>query len=221
MTGNFWTTIDEVIVISLQRRTDRLENFMKAVSSLGKQPIVFPAFDNRLYNLSSAGGETLHMGPGFIGCYLSHLAVIKYCIAKNHQRVMVFEDDALLLDDFNERIEQLINKLPEGWQMAYMHYGASNKEQLASSKYCVAEEVFRSNYIGSTAGYILNATGFLKLHNVLDKAIQGHIDHAIADYNVAHDDFYSYYFSPSLIEVNTSLGTDIQQNINKHYEQHS
>ena len=208
MSSTFIDTVNEIIVIHLPQRKDRLESFEANSNNLCKPFTVFPSFDNKLTQLGDSANTHVWMGFGYIGCYLSHLAVIKYCLAKKLDRVMIFEDDVIVPPGFNRRLDMLTAGLVTDWDMIYLHYGASNVDGKNSFKYQVGDEIYRANYIGSTAGYMLNASGIEKLHAILQRKITKHIDHTIADYMSGNDDFLAYYFSPSPVEIHPDMGTD-------------
>jgi GR25 family glycosyltransferase involved in LPS biosynthesis len=56
---------------------------------------------------------------GFIGCGLCHLEILKVAQAQN-QNILIFEDDALLINDYTNIIQNAINELPENWDMLYL-----------------------------------------------------------------------------------------------------
>jgi GR25 family glycosyltransferase involved in LPS biosynthesis len=97
---------DKVIVINLDRRTDRMEKLDLQLKELGIQYKRFSAVD----------AIKLNIDPIIAGLR-SHLQVIKDNIGK---RVLVLEDDAYFVDNFNEKFEKVMQTLPEDWDIFYL-----------------------------------------------------------------------------------------------------
>lgn len=97
---------DKVIVINLDRRTDRME---KLVPQLEKLDIQYEKF-------SAVDGKQLGVDPIVAGLQ-SHLQVMKQITG---QRVLILEDDAQFVEDFNEKFEKVMQTLPEDWDIFYL-----------------------------------------------------------------------------------------------------
>jgi GR25 family glycosyltransferase involved in LPS biosynthesis len=57
---------------------------------------------------------------GQIGCLKSHCAVIKDALEKEYEQILIFEDDVVLCDDFNERLVFCTKHLPADWCSLYL-----------------------------------------------------------------------------------------------------
>ena len=97
---------DKVIVINLDRRTDRME---KLAPQLEKLDIQYERF-------SAVDGKQLGIDPIVAGLQ-SHLQVMKQIAG---QRVLLLEDDAQFVEDFNEKFEKVMQTLPEDWDIFYL-----------------------------------------------------------------------------------------------------
>lgn len=97
---------DKVIVINLDRRTDRME---KLAPQLEKLDIQYERF-------SAVDGKQLGIDPIVAGLQ-SHLQVMKQIAG---QKVLILEDDAQFVEDFNEKFEKVIQTLPEDWDIFYL-----------------------------------------------------------------------------------------------------
>ncbi len=97
---------DKVIVINLDRRTDRMD---KLVPQLQKLDIQYKRF-------SAVDAKKLDIDPIVAGLQ-SHIQVMKQIAG---QRVLILEDDALFVDDFNEKFEKVMQTLPEDWDIFYL-----------------------------------------------------------------------------------------------------
>jgi GR25 family glycosyltransferase involved in LPS biosynthesis len=97
---------DKVIVINLDRRTDRMD---KLAPQLEKLDIQYERF-------SAVDGKKLDIDPIVAGLR-SHLQVMKQIAG---QRVLILEDDAQFVEDFNEKFEKVMQTLPEDWDIFYL-----------------------------------------------------------------------------------------------------
>jgi len=97
---------DKIIVINLDRRVDRLEKIDSQLKELGIHYERFSAVD----------GKKLDIDPVTAGT-MSHLQVMKQVAG---QRVLILEDDAQFVDNFNEKFEKVIQTLPEDWDIFYL-----------------------------------------------------------------------------------------------------
>lgn len=95
---------DKVVVINLDKRTDRLEKITKQLDDLGITFERFSAIDGTGKNPIIAGRD-------------SHLQVWRENLGK---KVLVLEDDAYFVDNFQERFEQIIQTLPDNWDVFYL-----------------------------------------------------------------------------------------------------
>lgn len=97
---------DKVIVINLDRRNDRMEKLDPQLKELDIQYKRFSAVD----------GKKLDIDPIVAGLR-SHLQVMKQIAG---QRVLILEDDAHFVENFNEKFEKVMQTLPEDWDIFYL-----------------------------------------------------------------------------------------------------
>jgi len=97
---------DSVVVINLDKRTDRLEKISKQLDELG---IVFERF-------SAIDGKAEGIDPIVAGT-MSHTQVWKKYQGK---KILVLEDDALFVDNFNEKFAEVMQTLPSDWDIFYL-----------------------------------------------------------------------------------------------------
>jgi len=57
---------------------------------------------------------------GEFGCAMSHYTIIKTALLEGYDEVLIFEDDVLLIRNFNEHFAKAYNDLPQGWGCALL-----------------------------------------------------------------------------------------------------
>jgi GR25 family glycosyltransferase involved in LPS biosynthesis len=97
---------DSVVVINLDRREDRLEKISTQLDNLG---ITFERF-------SAIDGKAEGIDPIVAGT-MSHTQVWKKYQGK---KILILEDDALFVDNFNEKFTEVMQTLPSDWDIFYL-----------------------------------------------------------------------------------------------------
>lgn len=97
---------DKVVVINLDRRTDRMEQLVPQLEKLGIQYERHSAVD----------GKELGINPIFAGT-MSHVEVLKN---NRDSKILVLEDDAQFVDKFNEKFEEVMQTLPNDSDIFYL-----------------------------------------------------------------------------------------------------
>lgn len=100
---------DRIVVINLDSRPDRMEAFDEQAKKYAFEYIRFSAFPAELPKF-----------PPAWACKQSHQTVIKQAVDDNVGRLLVFEDDALFVEDFNNKLREIYKELPEDWDMFYL-----------------------------------------------------------------------------------------------------
>jgi len=97
---------DKVILINLDRREDRLEKLSTQLNNLG---ITFTRF-------SAIDGKAEGIDPIVAGT-MSHTKVWEENLGK---KILILEDDAEFVDNFNEKFAEVIQTLPTNWDVFYL-----------------------------------------------------------------------------------------------------
>jgi tetratricopeptide (TPR) repeat protein len=124
-------------VISLARRPDRRERFLRWNTGKGVEMTVFDAVDGRTLDkaaLLRAGiidDLNLNFTMGFLGSAMSHRALWEKCIALG-QPILVFEDDVFLPDTLGDWIEPVLQELAGGCDIVFLGY---NRDAILSVGY--------------------------------------------------------------------------------------
>jgi len=127
--SRFWETVDAVLVINLDHRTDRWESFVATSAA------VIPAA--KLVRISAVLGASL---PGYgekpwfrgrkrdttwaarAGCTLSHRRAMETARRHGWRRVLVLEDDVDLQGAFPDSLGAVLADPAAEWQVAYLGY---------------------------------------------------------------------------------------------------
>ena len=116
---------DEIYVLNLKRRTDRLNLTKKRLqfSEIEKYTI-FDAVDgsvmNRIWEIFNK--ENHHFkNSNYLACAISHLAIYKDAISKGHSRILILEDDNRIHHKANQILNNKKEFIPE-WDLLYLGF---------------------------------------------------------------------------------------------------
>jgi glycosyl transferase family 25 len=126
--------VDAVFVLSVRSFTDRIAHIR---AELARHRIAFEfVFD---YDANAIQAELIDrmfapsdMKPSHQSLVLKHVRTWQLAVERNLRRVLVFEDDAELADDFHARLAEALaeaDRLPPGW-MIYL--GRGNNQHIGS-----------------------------------------------------------------------------------------
>jgi hypothetical protein len=167
---------DAVYVISLPSRKERLDLFFRDLPNpwiLGDIKI-FTAIDGYGCKIP----RSWKSGKGAWGCYQSHLKILKDCTSLNLNNVLIFEDDAIFVDNFNNLAIDLLNSLPQDWKMLYL-----GGQHLRMPKQVIINDCLSiGTNINRTHAYAINHKNTIEdiiswLENLQDWKRSHHIDH--------------------------------------------
>ena len=166
---------DRVVVINVERRSDRLKEFDDEAKRIGFEYEVHKAID----------GKFMGMDPIVAG-RLSHIEVLR--TIKPGEMVLICEDDALFADDFNDRFDEYMADLPKDWDIFYL--GALKNETKPVNDHWVRQVVSTG-----TQAYCINPVKvdlFIHIAREFDKWID-------VAYRVWADRTNAYITHPNLV----------------------
>ena len=70
-------------------------------------------------------GRTFPMTEAECGCWISHVRCIEFAVDNKLDKFLVFEDDAILDNNFMSTLMLSINDLPDGWDFLSLYSDAS------------------------------------------------------------------------------------------------
>ena len=148
--------VDKVIVMNLERRTDRLKHCKEQAKKFNFQFDTFISTDALLIN---EGDIPKHLRPGEYGLILTYLNVLNHCIASDLDSVLIMEDDFEFCYGLENRIDE-ISEIPEDWDLIYLganhfHLGAgaippikiSENVLKLKSSFCAHAIIFKKHMI--------------------------------------------------------------------------
>jgi glycosyl transferase family 25 len=141
---------DRVYCVNLERRKDRLDNFIKQVEkyNLGEFER-FKAFDGKEIDMSKYNTT---LKPGELGLILSNLEIIKIAKEQNLKNILIIEDDCEFTDEVL-KIQEYFELLPNNWDMLYMggnhntHMGI-NPPQKINEKITKLHNTYSTHFVG-------------------------------------------------------------------------
>jgi len=154
-------------VISLADRKDRLQTFRENNEKKTKLKInKFDAVNG--YNLTCTNellklfeDNDFKMRAGVVGCALSHLQLYINLAESDEDAYVIFEDDAILLEDFDSKLDYALSKATE-FDVMYLGHHPKNKDRmernlrhlLPKTKAYNSEQSFKKS-IGGLFSYVI------------------------------------------------------------------
>ncbi len=203
-------------VIHMKNSNNKYNNIIKNQKKLKKSINIYNAVigkDIDLNNLSTIDPRInfnfTYNYIGEVGCYLSHMLLIKSLINSNNKYTVIFEDDLDILDDnLNDKINEIINKLDSDFDIIYLGNLNNNYyERIIDNKYTIN----KLDFLWGTHAYIINNKNAKKIYeSLLD--INVAIDNKFKN-NISNDIIKAYVIYPILVDQNTDeLKSDIRPN---------
>jgi GR25 family glycosyltransferase involved in LPS biosynthesis len=104
---------DKVYCLNLDRRPDRKAKCVEIFDKLGIEVEFFSAIDKEKIE------NTSRITTGQLACLSSHYNIIRKAKKYNQKRILIFEDDVIFSDKFNEVFSENIENVPDDWKMLY------------------------------------------------------------------------------------------------------
>lgn len=187
-----------VIVINLDRDQLRMAHMRRELERAGLAFERFPAVcgDCLPRDLAAFFDDDSNLSPGEIGCYASHLAIMqKIARGELSSPQLVLEDDVGLAPDFAEALDEMMARLPEGWDIVRLSYHTKLIARPVASLSRDRELVRYSRVPTTTGAYLISASGAQKFLQQRTRAAP--VDHDLRD--VWEWDLDTYGVNPPLV----------------------
>jgi glycosyl transferase family 25 len=141
--GDINTLFRYKVCINLDRRPDRWKKMEAGFAHHGITSVVrHPALDGLKVSIPSTWSYT----PGAYGCLQSHLEVLRVAREKGWPNILIFEDDCVFDQEFNQKFADYIEQVPGDWDMLLLGGGHHEKPDQVSD-----------NLVKSRGTYFLHA----------------------------------------------------------------
>ena len=159
-------------VIHIKSYTSRLNNILENKKKLGYPINIFDGVIGKEVDINNLELFDPNINFNFkytyineIGCYLSHLMLIKSILNKNTGYTVVFEDDFIIIDDnLNKSITDIINKMPNDFDIIVLgNLNNNHDENLIDNIYFIDKK----EYLWGTHAYLINNKNAQKIYNKL------------------------------------------------------
>lgn len=218
--------VDEIYVVNLSHRTDRLEQFWSNQPYLKGVCKRLDAVNGRKIELDK---EICHLfrnndfkwKKSVMGCAMSHYEMWKQFAKQNEKLILVLEDDALLTADFTSKWNSTLDLMPK--DVDFLYIGGvlpPNKPGLPMVTEAVNSAFARvrvNNMFGGTRryfhfctySYFITSRGAQKMCKLIEeRGIFTSADHMI----VNHMDLFNVYFTTPLLAGCVQDNDPIYQN---------
>lgn len=171
---------DKVVVINLDRRPDRMERLVPQLTELGIEYERFSAIDSKELNIKPYAAGTQ-----------SHTAVWhKYLDTRGP--ILVLEDDALFCENFNEKFAEVMQTLPEDWDIFYL---GALLDRYTGKTIPVNEHWVKQVVSTGTQAYCINPKNVQKFYDII-KYKEWFID---VELRVLAEEYNAYIAQPNLV----------------------
>lgn len=158
--------LPKIIVLNLRRDLEKRQNLITQFEKLGIiDYLFFPAIDAKCItnNIDIKIGTGYGLGRSLskveIAITLSHINILNFANVSNLENVIILEDDIILCEDFKERINGILNKLPENWEHVYL----SGHSDYVNFPILDVEKIEISPKIVGSFSYMTNKKGYQKI----------------------------------------------------------
>jgi glycosyl transferase, family 25 len=153
------------VCINLDRRPERWEQMQHKFEQHGIHSVRrFRALDGETATIPAHWDGT----PGAYGCLLSHLEVVREARRLGLPSILIFEDDVVFDDQFEQKFSEYSHQLPADWDMLF--FGALHKDELIK----VSDNIGRITQSNSTYACVLRDTvydAFIDLNNECNEVL--------------------------------------------------
>ena len=149
---------DQVVVISLPHRRDRLEAFYDQLPHDWpfRRPKVVVGIDGQL----APKPNWWNASDGAWGCYRSHLRAIEEALCEGHQSLLILEDDARCNKDFRRRTCDFLHHLPTSEGIVYL--GGEHLRTRFGLPTRINEQCYRPFSVARTHAYGIRGLSLLR-----------------------------------------------------------
>ena len=211
-------SIDKIYCINLDRSKERWEIIKENANKSNIEIHRFEGIDGNIidkkmlekkYNIKI----NHKLRKGTIGCALSHISLIKKISEENNNYVLILEDDVIIPEDFNKKVNSYLSKIDFDFDILFLGgcniYGHEFKTNFVKPIQTDDQHLYRYNLC--CHAMLINKKNIHKILKVLssiDRSIDTQLRNSFGYLNV-------YYCNPQIIFQNRELLSDLQSINNK------
>ena len=172
-------TIDKIFIINLDKDIDRLNDSYKQLKKYNINNYErYPAINgnklsnNELNKYTSILGKII-ASKSMVGCGISHINIWKKIVNEKINRCLILEDDFILVDDFLNKFNNLIVKIPINTDLLFLTSTKSYYNTCNISD--INDDFYKPLLVCQTVGYIITLKGAEKILKYINK-VSYHID---------------------------------------------
>jgi glycosyl transferase family 25 len=159
-------------VIHMTENYDRVTNIENMSNKINKKITYFEAIKGKNVDLNDLTiyDENIKFNfnyrtKGEIGCYLSHLMLLKNLKNSNFQYCLILEDDFNIINDnFNDELSDIINKIDTDFDLIFLGNLNNNHGEIYKDNIYY---VNKNQYLWGTHGYLVNIKNINKIYDNL------------------------------------------------------
>lgn len=153
--------IDKLFYINLDNRSDRKEKMEKRFEKVGLEVERYSAVNKDHECVKKYSKQLKNLSY----CTLSHMNLLKRSVREMYRKVMIFEDDVMMIDDFMCRLVLMINyvKYKEG-EVDFLHIDNSTLD------FCLVDGIHKTKNAYMAGCYILSSDYLKKSVNIFENS---------------------------------------------------
>ena len=151
---------EEKKVTMKKRLKDMDATFLKAVDGKKLNNVKLDELGGKILNRWKDPFSGRNMTWGEVGCALSHYNIYEKCINENIDIAIIFEDDCLIPDNFQEKLDVILNELGNipDWEFCYL-----GRKAMDNYDKNVNDHFVKPGYSYWLCSYIINLKGMKKI----------------------------------------------------------
>lgn len=197
---------ENLYCLNLDRRKDRLQQFVKLMARMGWDFQRWPAVDAK--HLKHPNGQIMEENArrnAELACKMGHLRMIRDAKQNGYKSVLIMEDDAQLIPGRQLILDNAIHDLPEDWEMFYLGVNHINKNQEA-----LTSSLSRVRTGFTTHAYAVHSRAYDRIIETLD--LRNQVDVLYADY--MHPRGHSYCTRENIFTQRAGISDIINKKVN-------
>ena len=174
--------IDKIFIINLDKDNERLKDSYKQLKHYNINNYErYPAINGNAATKYELNAYTTNIGKiiasrTMIGCGISHINIWKKIVREKINKCLIIEDDFILVDDFLNKFNNIINEAPKDYDMLFLTRSQIHNDSIKIKD--INKYFYKQLIVCQTVGYIITLKGAEKILKYINK-VSYHIDFEI------------------------------------------